>query len=42
MLLGATFFDLLPESIEAAQLQESSVRAMLLVLVIGLFVKHRA
>jgi ZIP family zinc transporter len=35
MLLGATFFDLLPESIEAAQSQGWSVRAMLLVLVIG-------
>lgn len=35
MLLGATFFDLLPESIEAAQSQGWSVRSMLLVLVIG-------
>jgi zinc transporter, ZIP family len=35
MLLGATFLDLLPESIDAAQSQGWSVRAMLLVLVIG-------
>jgi zinc transporter, ZIP family len=35
MLLGATFFDLLPESVDAAQSQGWSVRAMLLVLVIG-------
>ena len=35
MLLGATFFDLLPESIAAAQSQGWSVREMLLVLVIG-------
>jgi ZIP family zinc transporter len=35
MLLGATFFDLLPESIEAAQSQGWTIRAMLLVLVIG-------
>jgi zinc transporter ZupT len=35
MLLGATFFDLLPESIEAAQSQGWTARAMLLVLVIG-------
>lgn len=35
MLLGATFFDLLPESIEAAQSQGGSARSMLLVLVIG-------
>ena len=35
MLLGATFFDLLPESIEAAQSQGWSVRAIFLVLVIG-------
>jgi zinc transporter, ZIP family len=35
MLLGATFFDLLPESIEAAQSQGWGVRAMFLVLVIG-------
>ena len=35
MLLGATFFDLLPESIDAAQSQGWSVRAMLLVLVLG-------
>jgi ZIP family zinc transporter len=35
MLLGATFFDLLPESIEAAQSQGWSVRPMLFVLVIG-------
>ncbi|HXW56876.1 MAG TPA: ZIP family metal transporter [Candidatus Cybelea sp.] len=35
MLLGATFFDLLPESIEAAQSQGWTARGMLLVLVIG-------
>jgi zinc transporter, ZIP family len=35
MLLGATFFDLLPESIETAQSQGWTPRAMLLVLVIG-------
>lgn len=35
MLLGATFFDLLPESIEAAQSQGWGVRAVFLVLVIG-------
>jgi zinc transporter, ZIP family len=35
MLLGATFFDLLPESIDAAQSQGWSVRPMFLVLVIG-------
>lgn len=35
MLLGATFFDLLPESIEAAQSQNWTARAMLLVLVAG-------
>ena len=35
MLLGATFFDLLPESIEAPQSQGWSIRAMLLVSVIG-------
>jgi zinc transporter ZupT len=35
MLLGATFFDLLPESLEAAQSQGWSVRAMFLLLVIG-------
>ena len=35
MLLGATFFDLLPESIEASQSQGWGFRAMLLVLVIG-------
>jgi ZIP family zinc transporter len=35
MLLGATFFDLLPESIEAAQSQGWTARGMLLVLVLG-------
>ena len=35
MLLGATFFDLLPESIQAAQSQGWSVRAMFVVLVVG-------
>jgi ZIP family zinc transporter len=35
MLLGATFFDLLPESLEAAQSQGWNARAMLLVLVLG-------
>jgi zinc transporter, ZIP family len=35
MLLGATFFDLLPESIEAAQSEGGTARAMFLVLVIG-------
>jgi len=35
MLLGATFFDLLPESIKAAQSQNWSARTMFLVLVIG-------
>ena len=35
MLLGATFFDLLPESIEAAQSQGWGARAMFVVLVIG-------
>jgi zinc transporter ZupT len=35
MLLGATFFDLLPESIEAAQSQGWTARGMLLVLVMG-------
>ena len=35
MLLGATFFDLLPESIEAAQSQGWSIRPMLLVVVAG-------
>ena len=35
MLLGATFFDLLPESIAAAQSQNWSARAMFLVLVAG-------
>lgn len=35
MLLGATFFDLLPESIEAAQSQGWSYRWMFLVLIAG-------
>jgi len=35
MLLGATFFDLLPESIATAQSQDWTARPMLLVLVIG-------
>lgn len=35
MLLGATFLDLLPESVDAAQSQGWSVRSMFLVLVIG-------
>jgi zinc transporter, ZIP family len=35
MLLGATFFDLLPESIEAAQTHGWNAREMLLVLVAG-------
>lgn len=35
MLLGATFFDLLPESIAAAQSENWSARPMLLVLVLG-------
>jgi len=35
MLLGATFFDLLPESIESAQSQGWGVRAMFVILVIG-------
>ncbi|MFZ3378572.1 MAG: ZIP family metal transporter [Candidatus Acidiferrales bacterium] len=35
MLLGATFFDLLPESIQAAQSQGWGVRPMFLVLVVG-------
>jgi zinc transporter, ZIP family len=35
MLLGATFFDLLPESIESAQSQGWTARAMFIVLVIG-------
>lgn len=35
MLLGATFFDLLPESIDAAQSQGWSARAVLMVLVAG-------
>lgn len=35
MLLGATFFDLLPESIGAAQSENWTARAMFLVLVIG-------
>lgn len=35
MLLGATFFDLLPESIDTAQSQGWSARGMLLILVIG-------
>lgn len=44
MLLGATFFDLLPQSIEAAHSQGWSVRAMFLVLVIafpGFYVAER-
>jgi len=35
MLLGATFFDLLPESVDAAQSQGWSARGMFVVLVIG-------
>lgn len=35
MLLGAAFFDLLPESIEAAQSQGWGARAMFVVLVVG-------
>jgi zinc transporter ZupT len=35
MLLGATFFDLLPESIDAATSQHWTARSMLLVLVAG-------
>jgi len=35
MLLGATFFDLLPESIEAAESQNLTSRAMFVVLVVG-------
>lgn len=35
MLLGATFFDLLPESIQAAESQHWSARSMFLVLVVG-------
>jgi zinc transporter ZupT len=35
MLLGATFFDLLPESVEAAQSQGWDARGMFVVLVIG-------
>ncbi|MGD0841145.1 MAG: ZIP family metal transporter [Candidatus Acidiferrales bacterium] len=35
MLLGATFFDLLPESVEAAQSQGWGAREMFVVLVIG-------
>ncbi len=35
MLLGATFFDLLPESVDAAQSQGWSAREMFVVLVIG-------
>jgi zinc transporter, ZIP family len=35
MLLGATFFDLLPESVEAAQSQNWTARGMFLVLVTG-------
>lgn len=42
MLLGATFFDLLPESIDAAQSQDWSVRMMFLVLVAGFLIFYVA
>jgi len=35
MLLGATFFDLLPESVDAAQSQGWDARGMFVVLVVG-------
>lgn len=42
MLLGATFFDLLPESVETAVSQNWSARSMFLVLVVGFVVFYVA